>query len=43
MSDKQPQPKTEKRSFKLINDRLSFLAGLKPPYKNKFTKIKFGS
>ena len=31
-------PKTEKRSFKLINDRLSLQAGIKPPWKVKLTK-----
>ena len=30
-------PKTEKRSFNLINDRLSLQAGIKPP-ENKINK-----
>ena len=31
-------PKTEKRSFKLINDRLSLQAGIKPPWEVKLIK-----
>ena len=34
----QPWPKTEKRSFKLINDRLSLQADIKAALGNKINK-----
>ena len=33
-------PKTEKRSFKLINDRLSLQAGIKPPWEVKLNYLR---